>query len=507
MKLLEHIKTIPALPRHPQTLTVQEAAPSSIIPDTAFHPGRYALRFFAAMLVLTLVARGVSGAAMPQVSLASPSQGTIVQQACATATITAGEGENLPLPAGITVEVLYASAGQSLKAGDAIVQLDQKQLQAALDAASATLAQQKAQLAQLAASPAPDTSAADSARQNLARTQEDYTLAEDRTQSEVDEANDALTQAQQTREDAARQLDELQQRTDPPPLEEELDSARQALDTAQQEEDAAQQALEQAQNAREDTLLSARRNLEDAQSALTQAESTYSQAQNSATLTAQSNAAQAQALQLEVDSTKESIALLTGYLQSDGLVCADRDAQLLTCDLTEGQPCPESGGLRLSRQGSELVAKFSLPTEQAENLAAGQSVTIAQGSARAEATVRTATENTESKTFQITAVLPEDSAGFRAGTAQAELVFSRTSYGTCLPVSAIRQDTQGSFVLTVEESRNTFGVSYTAQRVPVTVLEVGSDGQYAAVEGTIGGSVIVSSSGAVSPGSSVRIAQ
>lgn len=121
--------------------------------------------------------------------------------------------------------------------------------------------------------------------------------------------------------------------------------------------------------------------------------------------------------------------------------------------------------------------------------------------------MRTAVEDTESGAFQVTAVLPEDAAGFRAGTAQAELIFSRTSYGTCLPVSAIRQDTQGSFVLTVEENRSTFGISYTARRVPVTVLEVGSDGQYAAVEGTIGGSVIASSDQAVSPGSSVRIAQ
>ena len=59
----------------------------------------------------------------------------------------------------------------------------------------------------------------------------------------------------------------------------------------------------------------------------------------------------------------------------------------------------------------------------------------------------------------------------------------------------------------MEENRSTFGISYTARRVPVTVLEVGSDGQYAAVEGTIGGSVIASSDQAVSPGSSVRIAQ
>ena len=101
MKLLEHITAVPALRRQ-----TQETGSTQGVPGTAFHPGRYALRFFAAMLVLTLVSRGISGAAMPQVNLTSPSQGTIVQQASASATVTAGEGEALALPAGVTVDVL-----------------------------------------------------------------------------------------------------------------------------------------------------------------------------------------------------------------------------------------------------------------------------------------------------------------------------------------------------------------------------------------------------------------
>ena len=110
----------------------------------------------------------------------------------------------------------------------------------------------------------------------------------------------------------------------------------------------------------------------------------------------------------------------------------------------------------------------------------------------------------EKETGLVTAVLDETAAGFKAGTAQAELVFSRTAYDLCLPVSALRQDSQGSYVLAVEETQNAFGLSLTALRVPVTVKEVDSDGQYAAVEGSISGGVIVSSNRAVSPGASVR---
>ena len=60
-------------------------------------------------------------------------------------------------------------------------------------------------------------------------------------------------------------------------------------------------------------------------------------------------------------------------------------------------------------------------------------------------------------------------------------------------------------MLTVEETKNAFGVTLTALRVPVTVLEVDSAGQFAAVEGSIGGDVIVSSDRSVSPGASVRL--
>ena len=92
--------------------------------------------------------------------------------------------------------------------------------------------------------------------------------------------------------------------------------------------------------------------------------------------------------------------------------------------------------------------------------------------------MRTVETDEEKETGLVTAVLGEAAAGFKAGTAQAELVFSRNAYDLCLPVSALRQDGQGSYVLAVEETQNAFGLSFTALRVPVTVKEVDSGGQY-----------------------------
>ena len=463
--------------------------------------GRWALRFFAAMVVLTLAARGTSGAALPRVSLATPNRGTIVQKASSSAEITAGESGALELPAGVTVRAVYAAAGQQLKEGDAILLLD---LEDELASAKATRSQQEAQLARLSASTAPDGSSVTSAQQSLDRAKEDYTRTDERTAAAVDEAKAALAAAQTARDEAAKTLEELESRTDPAPTEEELAAARGALEEAETALSGAKQAVDSAETSREDSMLSAKRSVENAESSLAQANEAYSQAQASVSLTAQSNAAEAEALRLEKEKNDEKIDLLTSLVEAGGLVSAPRDALLTVCTVEQGQPCPEGECLQLAKEDSEMLVQFTLPAEQAEKITTGLSVTVTQGSASAEAAVRTVETDEEKETGLVTAVLAETAAGFKAGTAQAELVFSRTAYDLCLPVSALRQDSQGSYVLAVEETQNAFGLSLTALRVPVTVKEVDSDGQYAAVEGSISGGVIVSSNRAVSPGASVR---
>ena len=101
--------------------------------------------------------------------------------------------------------------------------------------------------------------------------------------------------------------------------------------------------------------------------------------------------------------TRSSLSLLGIYHYTF------RDIQLLRCDLTEGQPCPEGDVLRLAKADSELLARFTLPAAQAEQLTAGQTVTLTQGSRQTEATVRTVSAADETAgTASVTAVLPED---------------------------------------------------------------------------------------------------
>ncbi len=79
------------------------------------------------------------------------------------------------------------------------------------------------------------------------------------------------------------------------------------------------------------------------------------------------------------------------------------------------------------------------------------------------------------------------------------------SYDSVLPNSAIREDTEGKFVLTVEAKKTPLGTRYTARRTVIEVLA--SDDTQSAVSGLYGSEfVITSSTTPISDGQQVRLA-
>lgn len=473
-------------------------------PDRA---GRMALRFFAGMIVLTLLARGTAGAAMARVKLQRIGSGSIVQQTSATASLIAEDGEAIPLPAGITVEKLWAAAGKTVEPNAPLLQLNCEELQDALEKAVIQLAQQKARLAQLNSHTPPDTSGVAAAQQALAQSGEDTALEEQRANEAVDLASQQQQAAQQAYNDAVAARDALSVQTDPAPTEEELTEANSAVRAAKADLTSAEEALRSAQAARKDTLLAAKRRTESAQQALNAANAQLAQAKKQDALTQQSNQADASSAKRDIKKSEEQIQLLKQALDAEGFFAAPRTAQVIRCDLQVGQPCPERSPLVLSKEGSVLLAQFSLPQKTAEKVFAGQEISLSQNQKAASATVQAVSEPDPEEQCQVTAAVNEKDAAYLQADlgAEAVLIFSRTNYPSCVPISAIRQDADGAFVLAVEQQKTTFGVTNTVVRIPVTVLEVDSNGAAAAVEGALPETIIVESDRAIKPGSSVRI--
>ena len=93
------------------------------------------VRFFALLLVLTLLARGTAGAAMASVTVHRPSSGNVTKSVRTTATVSFAGGTPFTVPAGLLVMAVPVQAGQTVKAGDTLAQTKRDEAAAALEKA------------------------------------------------------------------------------------------------------------------------------------------------------------------------------------------------------------------------------------------------------------------------------------------------------------------------------------------------------------------------------------
>lgn len=98
----------------------EPAQPQAVSPEEnrfSIRPRQIAL-FFLWMLAFTLLARGTSGALLPEVQLSTPAPNTITQSLTATGTIQWAAGSLFYLPEGLLVEAVFVSEGEAVQEGD-----------------------------------------------------------------------------------------------------------------------------------------------------------------------------------------------------------------------------------------------------------------------------------------------------------------------------------------------------------------------------------------------------
>lgn len=159
----------------------------------------WAARFFSGMLALTLLARGMAGAAMPRVTLGRAGAGVLAARLETDGTVTAAGSLPVYLPAALPVRGVPVAAGQTVAEGDTLAQLDEEALAQAIAQSQAELAVLDARLARLADAPPLDESALAEARRTLLWAQQDY----DALAGEEDPDPDALAAAQRALDRAA----------------------------------------------------------------------------------------------------------------------------------------------------------------------------------------------------------------------------------------------------------------------------------------------------------------
>lgn len=460
-------------------------------------------RFFAAMLVCTLVARGASGATMAEVSLEKPASANLSDSLTASGTIEAAAPSDIEVPEGLKVTEVAAAAGQKVNAGDLLAKVDADELDRAVRAQQAQVQKQQLALEALREEQAVDSSGVDAAQTALAGAQADRDRANGRAAEAVQQAETSLERAKQDEQAASDALEELQQKP-PEELEEgELEAAQLALDTARSARETAEQALASARQAAEDTALSGDRSVASAESALQSAQKSYSEAAKQAETAGKANAADAQLAQLELEEAQRLLDRLTALQQAGGCITAPAGGTLVRLDLTAGQPTVASAG-QLAGQEGGFVFRATVGKEQAGQLKAGGLVNVQQDYAVGRGTIQ-ALSPQEDGTVQMTVRLAEDGASWQLGGAEASVTLSQQQYYTCLPSSAVRLGGAGEYVLVMEQRVTVLGIQNVLVEVPVSIERI--SGGTTAVSGALGpdSQVVASSSRPVSAGDRVRV--
>ena len=119
------------------------------------------------MLAFTLLARGTSGALLPEVQLSTPAPNTITQSLTATGTIQWAAGSLFYLPEGLLVEAVFVSEGEAVQEGDKIAALRREDVEQKLRSLQAELAQKQTEYARLTKPVAADSYDLEKAQQAL----------------------------------------------------------------------------------------------------------------------------------------------------------------------------------------------------------------------------------------------------------------------------------------------------------------------------------------------------
>lgn len=525
-----------------------------------------AIIFLAVMLVLTFFSNTFMNHSLAEVATQSVTSGSITAKVRGTGTVESNGSYQVKAQATREIRAVMVKAGQEVNQGDVLFVLGEGPSEE-LDAATENLRQlqlsyqrtavnmpsfdyslderniEKAKEA-LANAQAAENSAKAALEQNANVPETELKAA----QARLDSANQALTDARaelQTRYDAAvitrdqaqAKLQELLNSKPEEPEEgvEEDSSYHQQLAAAQAELDAANALLESLDPSVDPTVKAAQAEVDAAQAeldAILNRAGPYAESYNQAvearkaaedelfTLeynlnqtkiqnnkTAASAALELQDMAQQIEKAKKELAELSGG--EDNQITANVGGIIESIAYTAGSTAVKDDILctiQVPDMGYSL--SFSVTNEQARRLRVGDSASVTNYYWGSEITATLTNIKTDPKNPQTSKLLTFDLSGdVNAGSELTISVGQKSqNYEIIIPNSAIRTDSNGSYVLMVEAKNSPLGNRYIAQRVDIEVIA--ADDVNSAVTGDLsnGDFVITTSNKPVQKGDQVRMA-
>lgn len=524
-----------------------------------------AIIFLAVMLVLTFFSNTFMNHSLAEVATQSVTSGSITAKVRGTGTVESNGSYQVKAQATREIRAVMVKVGQEVNQGDVLFVLGEGPSEE-LDAATENLRQlqlsyqrtavnmpsfdyslderniEKAKEA-LANAQAAENSAKAALEQNANVPETELKAAQARLDSANQVLTDAKSELQKRYNEAVALRDSAQAKLEnvlnAPPAdgasEEEKSEYQKKLADAQAELDAANALLESLDPSVDPTVKAAQAEADAAQAeldAILNRAGPYAESYNKAvearkaaedelfTLeynlnqtkiqnnkTAAAAALELQDLAQQIEKAKKQLAELSGG--EDNQITANVGGIIESIAYTAGSTAPKDEVLctiQVPDMGYSL--SFSVTNEQARRLRVGDSASVTNYYWGSEITATLTNIKTDPKNPQTSKLLTFDLSGdVNAGSELTISVGQKSqNYEIIIPNSAIRTDSNGSYVLMVEAKNSPLGNRYIAQRVDIEVIA--ADDVNSAVTGDLsnGDFVITTSNKPVQKGDQVRMA-
>lgn len=460
------------------------------------------IRFFALVLVLTIIAKGTAGATMARVETCNTAQGQVVEKTSVSGTVGAGATHGVETPEGLTIKNIPVTVGQKVEKGEPVVQFDPEELADVLEKEKTQLEALQTQLKQLSIQNAIDPTDVAGAQTAANRARQDQNSISGQNASMVSSAETDVTNADKKLEKAVDHLKNLPKDA----TKEARAAAKQEVEKCRTELEQAKSNLEKARSEAEQNRIKADRDVEDADRALESSKIRDSNARKDAAAQAADNSIKAAETRLSINTQIKKIAKLE-KIGKDGTLASDADGTVMQT-AQQGAKTDGTPAISLSDTSQGYRAEANLTKEEAEKLTTGMDVEVMpKNYYDLPLSGKLISLSEPDDAGMVKAIIKLEGDNWKQGqNVDINIIHSKKDAMETIPVSALKQDRDGYFVLGINQKTGVLGTENIAQKIPVTVSA--KDNSIAAVEGIpYGTNIIKTSTKQVSAGDKVRVAE
>lgn len=467
---------------------------------------KWILLFFTGMMVLGIVSRAADSVTVPKVQVQSPSRSTLNFQISGEGKLTAEKEKLVFLPSGGKL-ISFAAAGQSVKKGDVIAVFDTKDLREKKKACETEIEKQELAIEQetLNGTPSAQTREQDRAERTVSQIREKLQAAEKELNQTQEKYHTFLNKQESEKKEESgkgksRQETDEEQSENPNSSDVEEEELKAQVQAAQDKVDSLKESLQEAQDAWED----AKKN-----DANTEANNEKQKKLSGLSI---------ESMRIDLKQKKKEWEEINKLLEESGKVKATASGVVLEASLTIGMQTSGQEYLVIGTGNDRFTA--NVEPEEAVYLEAGDEVILtSKGTQKSlkgtiqEIQTGTILENDSSgqessdsgdKTQMLVKLEKNDLA---IGTIMTYKIVkeSESNYDTVIPLTALREDSQGKYVLILRQEQTVLGIEWITAKVAVTILD--QDFSNAAVESALmsDDQIITGSSKSIQEGDRVRM--